>query len=352
MSDTKKLGISSIVLMMFSVVFGFANPAVAFAKMGYAAIPWYILGAFTFFLPLIFMSSEFAVSLKDDTGGGICTWMNRSRGEFYGFVGSFMWYFAYLIWMTSTCFRVWKAFSSGFFGKDSTETWTFLGLRGPQFLAILGIALVITITYLGTRGFNKISTVARIGGISCVAINILMYLSSFVVLIFNKGFFEDPIKGISSFTVPQNPANANFVSLIAFMTFAMFAYGGFESLGSLVEKAKSAKTFSKGCLIATAVIAVGYSLTIFLWGISSSYNGVNSSGVDLGNVVYVLMRNLGYKIGICFGMSPTDAASLGATFMRIMGLSMFLSFIGAFFTISYAPLKTIVDGAPDRKSVV
>ena len=47
MSDQKKLTTGSLVLMIFTTIFGFANTPVAFEQMGYGAILWYILGAFT-----------------------------------------------------------------------------------------------------------------------------------------------------------------------------------------------------------------------------------------------------------------------------------------------------------------
>ena len=48
---TKKLTLVSLILMIFTSVFGFANMPRAFYLMGYAAIPWYILSAILFFIP-------------------------------------------------------------------------------------------------------------------------------------------------------------------------------------------------------------------------------------------------------------------------------------------------------------
>ncbi|TPV67898.1 glutamate/gamma-aminobutyrate family transporter YjeM, partial [Escherichia coli] len=38
--------------------------------------------------------------------------------------------------------------------------------------------------------------------------------------------------------------------------------------------------------------------------------------------------------------------SLGVWFARITGLSMFLAYTGAFFTLCYSPLKAIIQGTP------
>lgn len=47
-----KLSLVGLSLMIFTTVFGFGNIPVAFYQMGYGAIPWYIIGALLFFLPL------------------------------------------------------------------------------------------------------------------------------------------------------------------------------------------------------------------------------------------------------------------------------------------------------------
>jgi len=52
-SKSSKLTLVSLVLMIFTSVFGFANMPRSFYLMGYGAIPWYILSAITFFVLLL-----------------------------------------------------------------------------------------------------------------------------------------------------------------------------------------------------------------------------------------------------------------------------------------------------------
>lgn len=73
---------------------------------------------------------------------------------------------------------------------------------------------------------------------------------------------------------------------------------------------------------------------------------LNSDTVHLGNIAYVLMKNLGYQLGIGFGASEAVALSMGSWVARLVGLSMFLSLTGAYFTLSYSPLKTLIQGSP------
>ena len=54
----KKIGLFSLIMMIFSSIFGFANMPVAFLQMGYASIIWYIFAAIFFFLPVSMMLAE------------------------------------------------------------------------------------------------------------------------------------------------------------------------------------------------------------------------------------------------------------------------------------------------------
>lgn len=51
-------------------------------------------------------------------------------------------------------------------------------------------------------------------------------------------------------------------------------------------------------------------------------------------------------LGNALHLSPEASLSLGVWFARITGLSMFLAYTGAFFTLCYSPLKAIIRGTP------
>mgnify|MGYP002238360322 CR=1 FL=1 len=67
----KKLTLVSLILMIFTSVFGFANMPRAFYLMGYAAIPWYVLSAILFFIPYAFMMAEYGSAFKKRNRGNI-----------------------------------------------------------------------------------------------------------------------------------------------------------------------------------------------------------------------------------------------------------------------------------------
>ncbi len=136
--------------------------------------------------------------------------------------------------------------------------------------------------------------------------------------------------------------------MLSFVVFAIFAYGGIEAVGGLVDKTeKPEKNFAKGIVFAAIVISVGYSLAIFLWGVSTNWQQVlSNNSVNLGNITYILMKSLGMTLGNALHLSPETAMAMGVWFARITGLSMFLAYTGAFFTLSYSPLKAIIQGTP------
>ncbi|MBV7276113.1 glutamate/gamma-aminobutyrate family transporter YjeM [Clostridium sp. PL3] len=349
-NSTKKLTLVSLVLMIFTSVYGFNNIPRSFYKMGYAAIPWYILSGITFFIPFAFMMAEFGAAFKNEKGG-IYSWMEKSVGSKFAFIGTFMWYASYIIWMVNVASGVWVPISNAIFGTDTTKNWSLFGLSGPKTLGILGILWIIFVTFVSTKGLDKIKRITSLGGSAVAALNIVLLVGALAVLIGNQGRLAEPIVGLSSFTTSPNPkfVGDTIVSL-AFIVYAIFAYGGIEVVGGLVDQTENAeKTFPKGVAISAVIISIGYSLGIFMVGIFTNWASVmNTQGVHLGNAGYVVMANLGYALGTAFGTSEAIAVTMGAWVARFVGLSMFLALSGAFFTLTYSPLKQIIEGTPAK----
>lgn len=350
--NVKKLSVLGVILIIFPVVFGFNNAAVAFYRMGYASIIWYVIGAVAFFLPLMFVVAEYAFSFRNSEGG-IQTWMNNSKGNFYGFVVTVVFYFAQIFWMVNfSITRIWIPLSCGLVGFDATEKLSFLGLDSTQTIGLLSICFIATITFFATKGFNKVSAVAKVGGIACMAINGILIISAILIAVFKtlKGLpiCEEPINGLQTFLVPPNQSVANLISITGFMVYATFAYAGSESVGNLASKTKTERTFSSGIIYSSIFIMIGYSLAIFLWGFVQNSNQMNQNpAINMGNALYCSMIELGFKLGQALGLSHEIGDHLlPELFARITGISMFLITLGAFFAIIYAPLQALLKGAP------
>ncbi|AOR24897.1 glutamate/gamma-aminobutyrate family transporter YjeM [Clostridium taeniosporum] len=349
-SLTKKLTLIPLSLMIFTTVYGFNNIPRSFYKMGYAAIPWYIFSGITFFIPFALMVSEFGSAFKKEKGG-IYSWMEKSIGPKFAFVGTFMWYFSYITWMVNVASGMWVPVSNAIFGKDTTQNWAFFGLKGPQVLGVLAIIWILVVTYTSTKGLDKIKKVTSLGGTSVLLLNVFLWIGAVAVFWGNHGNLKQPIMGLNSFIQTPNPKyTGDIIASLAFVVYALFAYGGIEAIGGLADETESPeKTFPKGILFSAIIISVGYSIGILLIGIFTNWETVMGiKEVNLGNASYIVMSNLGYSIGTAFGASENIAMSLGRGVARYVGLSMFLALSGAFFTLMYSPLKQIIEGTPSK----
>ena len=345
----KKLTLITLILMIFTSVFGFANMPRSFYLMGYGAIPWFIFGAIAFFLPYAFMMAEYGAAFKEEKGG-IYSWMERSVGPKYAFVGIFMWYASYIIWMINICSSIWVPLSNMIFGVDRTSELSFLGLNSTQCLGILGALWMILVFIISRKGMSKITKITSAGGIACAGLNVVLIIGAVVVLILNKGQLAQPVQSAMSFVNSPNPSYSTVSAMLSFLVFAIFAYGGIEAVGGLVDQTENAeKTFPKGVTIAAIVISVGYSLGIFCVGVFTNWQNILSGeNINMANVAYVVMNNLGYTLGTLMGLSTAAAVQIGNWVARFVGLSMFLALTGAFFTLTYSPLKQLIKGTPAK----
>lgn len=339
----KKMSLIGLILLIFTSVFGFANSPSAFYLMGYSAMPFYLFSALFFFIPFALMMAEMGSAYRKEEGG-IYSWMNRSVGPRFAFIGTFMWFSSYVVWMVSTAAKIWVPFSTFLFGADKTQSWAFAGLTSTQTVGVLAACWMVLVTLVAAKGINKIAKITAVGGIAVMCLNLVLLLVSGAILLLNGGHFAQPL----DFTASPNPGYQSGLAMLSFVVFAIFAYGGIEAVGGLVDKTvKPEKNFAKGIIIAALVISIGYSLAIVLWGVSANWQQVLSNhSTNLGNITYVLMTSLGATLGQALHLSPQAAALTGVWFARITGLSMFLAYTGAFFTLSYSPLKAIIQGTP------
>lgn len=348
-SQTKKIGLMTLVMMIISSIYGFANTPRAFMQMGYASIIWYILAALVFFLPVSLMLAEYGSSFKE-AKGGIYSWLEGSIGEKWAFVGTFIWLSAWIIWLVQAASSFCIPLSSVIFGKDTTSSWHLFGLSSVETLGVIGIVWVLVVTFFSSKGMDAIAKVSTVGGFFNVALNGLFLVISIIVLICNHGHLAEPISGMSSFIHSPNSQFTTPIAMISFIVYAIFAYGGMETMGGIMDSLdKPEKTFPKGILLATIFITVGYAVTIFMWGFSTNWHQVFGSGqVTLGNVTYVLMGNLGVAFGQAIGVSHHTALLFGSLMTRFTGLSILLAVLGSFFIMTYSPIKSFILGSDER----
>ena len=347
----KKLGLMALILMIFTSVYGFNNIPRSYYLMGYAAIPWFVVAGILFFIPFAFMVAEFGSTFREEKGG-MYSWMCKSVGPKYAFIGTFMWYTSYVLWMVNVSSGIWVPVSNIIFGKDCTSEWSFFGfdlLSGTRLLGVMAVIFFILITFFVTKGIDKIRKVTSIGGTAVLTINILVVVGSIIMIIARHGQLEQPFAGFESLKTPLNVAyQGSPIMILSFIVYALFAYGGIEAVGGLVDKTENPKkNFPKGIVTAAIVIVIGYALLIMLVGSFTNYEEILGAGnITLGNVSYVIMSNFAAEFGKAFGMSVATQALLSNIFARIYALIMLLALLGAMFTLVYSTLKQIIDGTP------
>ncbi|MTV82318.1 glutamate/gamma-aminobutyrate family transporter YjeM [Secundilactobacillus folii] len=346
METKKRITLVNLVLMTFTTIYGFANTTVAYDQMGYASIIWYILAALLFLLPSSLMFAEYGSAFKE-AHGGIYSWMAGSIGERMAFIGTFIWLSSWIIWMVSTASKVWIPLATLISGHDSTPQWHLLGLGSTQLIGLLGILWILAITWFDVHGIDAIARISSVGGVFVSLLTVIFVIASFGVLFANGGHLAESVHGLSSFVNSPNTAFQSPIAFISFVVYAVFAYAGAESLGGVTDSMeKPEKTFPRGLIISTVIITIAYSLSIFLWGISTNWHQVlGGNNVNLGNITYVLMNNLGVVLGQSLNLSAGTASLLGSLFARFAGLSMFVAYLGSFFVLVYSPLKSFILGS-------
>jgi amino acid transporter len=343
-----KLSVVGLALMIFTSVYGFNNIPRAFFMVGYAAIPWYIIGGLFFFLPFALMVTEIGSAFKEEKGG-IYSWMEKTIGPKAAFMGTFMWYGAYVIWMFATSSGIMVPLRSAFLDSFS--------MPSPFWMSIIGLIWLTLVTIVVLRGVDTIKVLTSIGGIAVLSLNVFLLLGSLLVLALNS-FKPATAITLSAFTHSPAPGfdNSSIIGFVAFMVFAIFAYGGVEAVGGLVDETENPeKNFPKGVITAAIIIAIGYSLLIFMTGFFLDYHtggaffeGVKNGTINLGTAGYVVIQFLGQAMGQAFHMSTAGALMLGKIFKAFMGIAMLLTLMGAFFTLMYSPAKQLITGAPEK----
>lgn len=344
----KGIGLTSLVLMIFSSIYGFSNSLNAYFQMGYASIIWYVVAAILFFVPSSIMFAEYGASFKA-ARGGIFSWLRGSIGEKPAFIGSFIWLAAWVVWLVSSTQFFLVSVSTMISGTDKTQTWHLFGLGANETLGILEIIFLFVVTWIAVRGVKTIAKIASICGIFTLGISVLFILISLLVWAMNHGALAEPVTTTAMVKSP-NPQFLTPIAVISFIVYALFAYGGMETMAGVIDSInKPEKTFPKAVLLATIIMTILYILTIFLCGVTANWHHLlGKSSVNLANVEYVLINNMGYVMGIKFGLSHSVALTIGRIFSQFTALTDVFGGLGAAFVMTYSPIKSFIEGCDPR----
>lgn len=333
----KKLTLFAFVMMILTSVFGVANIAIGFYRMGYAAIPLFILAGILFFIPFILMMIEFGSAFKEQEGG-IYVWMQKSVGIKFAFIGIFMWYSSYIVWMFGKAVGIWVYLSYLFFGKDITINKVMVGNIdfGPFIIGMLGICLIAFLAFLIKFGTEKFAVIGSIGGISVIVMNLLIMGGGIIVFFINGMELQEPLTA-AALTHSPNPEFQSLLPFLGFVVFSVFAFGGVEAMAGIGEDLENPKRdLTRGILIAGVFTILFYVLGFLMVGSIINWTQFGGEVTSL-SAIMIIADNLGKTIA---------GDTLGAFFQGLVALGMFLSTFGALIALSYAPLKQLIGGTP------
>lgn len=76
-------------------------------------------------------------------------------------------------------------YSNAIFGSDRTGSLSLLGLSSIQSLGILGCLWILLVTFIASKGVEKITKVTSVGGTAVALLNLVLLIGGLVVLASN-----------------------------------------------------------------------------------------------------------------------------------------------------------------------
>lgn len=172
-------------------------------------------------------------------------WLANSIGEKWVFIGTFIWLANWVIWLVSTASKILISFSSLLFGKDTTQSWHLGSLNSTKVVGLLAILFILLVTFLTSRGIQGIKAMSSLGSVFLICENILFIVVSIWVLCLNHGQLAQPLHEASTLLHLPNPDFQSPLAVISFIVYAIFAYGGMETVSGVSDSMEILKRTSR-----------------------------------------------------------------------------------------------------------
>ncbi|MBL1228845.1 amino acid permease [Enterococcus sp. BWB1-3] len=337
-----------LVMIITTTVFSFSSLTTAFFLMGMSALPYFIWAAVFYFIPYALIISEFTSVYKNDSGG-LYHWLSDCLSEKTAFIAAFLWYCSYFVWMISLFMKLWIPLSLLFVGKDLTKEASPVSFFSTtQLIGLLSIFAVCCTLALSSRGFKPIT---RLLVISSTLMCLLVFISFSSNLLLQLLQPDQIIPHLQTSAQKSVSAQGGSVlSKLSFMIFAITAFGGLDTIASMVDKTGGEKKkFPRLVIISSVLIVLCYFTGIFLWSGAMDWQKLQQDPtLHLGNLMYSLMNTSGQQLANALGGSSETAVWTGQLFSRLTALTLLLSYIGLLSSIFYLPLRVLVEGTPDH----
>ncbi|RDY27765.1 amino acid permease [Romboutsia weinsteinii] len=316
--ERRTLSSSALMLMTFTAVFSFGNIIDSSVNIGLATIPSYIFGTIFYFFPFALMIGEFA-SASSDSESGINSWIKKSLGARWAFLGSWSYFFVNLFFFTSLLPKVLIYASFTLTGRNVFDGKTVL-------ISIISIVLFWIVTFISTKGVSWIAKITNISGMARIVLGLGFIVLSFGVILF---LGESPAQEFTTETIMPK-FNWTYFMVLAWV---LQAVGGAESIGVYIKDVKGGnKTFIRTMLMSTIVVGGLYALGAVSVGLVVPAETLSG---NFSNGLFDAFRILGNHYG------------LGNIVTNIVGFIMLLASLGSLVLWTAAPVKVLFSEIPE-----
>ncbi|WP_429948810.1 hypothetical protein IGJ55_002705 [Enterococcus sp. AZ170] len=348
MKTTTTFSSKHLVMIITMTVFSFSSMTTAFFLMGIKAFPYFIGAALFYFIPYAIIIAEFTGVYKNHIGG-LYHWLAGHLSEQIAFIAAFLWYCSYFIWMISLFMKIWIPASILLFGEDLTKKNTTSSyFSTSSIIGLFSILAVVVMLFFVSRGFKGIASLLYLSGIMMTVLLVASLGGNLLLWITNRPDILPNLTASFKVIPTDSSSEQSLVGQLSFLIFAITAFGGLDTIASLVDKTgKQKKQFPKLLIFSSFFVVSCYFLGILLWSGGTDLVRLKANNsIHLGNLMYELMEQLGYACGHALSLSAAHVQLLAQVLTRFTALTLLLSYISLLSTIFYLPIRTLVEGTP------
>lgn len=343
----KNVSLFNLILIITTTVYSFSSMTTAYFMMGSKSLIWFLVSALGYFIPYALIVAQYTRKYANRSGS-IYDWLKDSLSPRIAFITAFLWYCSYFIWMISLFMKITIPTSILLFGKDHTGDIHWLSLPAQFWLALCSILIILLLTYLVTKGFHTILSFLKISSYAMIGLLILSFISNLIIIGQNPTSFgtnlQSSFQAASFFSTNGN----HLFSQLPFFIFSITAFGGLDTVASLADRTTQSRgRFPKAVIFSAILIFTLYVCSILLWSGANHLTTLRKGNVlHLGNLMYGLINNMSLQIASIFQLSPQHSNLLNQLYVRYTALTMLLAYISLLSSISYGPLKSLIQGTP------
>lgn len=347
MPNKKILSYPALIMIIVTTVYSFSSMSTAFFMMGMKSLPWFLISGLCYFIPYALIVSEYTRNYADQNGG-IYSWLQEAFSPKIAFITAFLWYCSYFTWIISLFMKLIIPFSILLFGEDITTKSAVFGISSNLLVAIFAVFAIILMTFLITRGYRTIFSFLKVSSLAMIGLLVLSALSNFTIIGTSP---ERIITNLNtSLNIPSffEGTTDHFISQLPFFIFAITAFGGLDTIASLADKTgEQKKKFPTALIISAGIILILYFGGILLWSGANDLSTMRLTDQShLGNLMYGLMGSLARHLASVLRLSGSQSALLYQIYIRYTAFVLFVSYLGLLSSITYTPLKSLIQGTP------